>query len=192
MTYIDFHTHHPATGNETVVQDGVHTWGIHPWTLHETPLPRPEDIMAIGECGLDKACDTPWDAQLAAFVRCIRQSEAWQKPLYLHCVRAQGECLQQRILQHATQPWIWHGFRGGAKAMQQPLQHNGYICLGPRHSEDAARQCPIERLLLESDENRDSIEDLYRHIATLRGISTEMLCRAMRENYLRLFGAIEY
>ncbi len=72
--------------------------------------------------------------------------------------------------------------------MQQPLQHNGYISLGPRFQEETARECPIDRLLLESDENRDSIAALYHHIAALRGISTEMLCHAMHENYLQLFG----
>ncbi len=191
MTFIDFHSHHPAIKDEIVIQDGTDTWGIHPWTLHEPPLPQPEDILAVGECGLDKVCDTPWDEQLAAFERCIRLSEEWHKPLYIHCVRAQSECLQQRIQFRATQPWIWHGFRGSSAAMQQILQHNGHVCFGFRHREDAVRECPMERMLLESDENRDSIEDLYHHIAALRGISTETLCRAMRENYLRLFGAIE-
>ncbi len=187
MTFIDFHSHHPATAGEIVVQDATDTWGIHPWTLHEPPLPMPSDVLAIGECGLDKVCNTPWDMQVAAFVRCIRLSEEWQKPLYIHCVRAQSECLQQRILQHATQSWIWHGFRGSASAMQQILRHNGYICFGFRFHEDAVKECPIERLLLESDENCDSIAALYHHVATLRGISTEMLCRAMHENYQRLF-----
>ncbi len=188
MSFIDFHCYLSASYYEIGVQDGIDTWGIHPWTLHEPPLPQPEDTLAIGECGLDKVCDTPWDKQLAAFERCIRLSEEWKKPLYIHCVRAQSECLQQRVLLHATQPWIWHGFRGNAAAMQQALHHNGYICFGFRHNEEAARLCPIERLLLESDEIHDSIEELYHHIAALRGISTEMLCRAMHENYKRLFG----
>ena len=185
--YIDFHSHHPSREEELVIQDGVDTWGIHPWTL-AVPSHEPDnELVAIGECGLDKLCSTPYEAQEQAFRQCITKSEQLRKPLFLHCVRAIDDCLRLRQEMNASQPWVWHGFRGGVIQMQQLLSHGFYFSFGFNFQAEALRLCPTEALLLETDADPQPVRLLYQQAADLRGISIDTLCAQMRQNYERLF-----
>ncbi len=187
--FIDFHTHHSASlEGETAIIDGRDTWGIHPWTLAEPPFP-PEDsrILAIGECGIDKLCASPLPLQREAFLRCVSESRRLRKPLFLHCVRAIDECLALRRETHATEPWIWHGYRGGATQLRQLLPHGFYFSFGFNFREESLLACPLPRLLLESDADPRPVSRLYQRACLLLGVSTEALSSQMLDNYLALF-----
>ncbi len=195
MTYLNFHAHRPAADDdEHVLQDGKDTWGIHPWTVSRTSFPCPLNaeqraaLLAIGECGLDSVCDTPLDLQSEAFRYCIELSEELGKPLFLHCVRQMGPCIQLRRQMGATQPWVWHGFRGSAARLGQLLDMGFYFSFGFQHREEALLNCPAHRLLLETDTDPRPIRLLYQHTAQLRGITTERLCAQMQTNWQQLFG----
>ncbi len=194
MTLINFHTHRPTREpEEHVVQDGVDTWGIHPWhatasSTHTLPSPT-TPILAIGECGLDSLCDTPMPVQLEAFRHCIRLSEEMNKPLYLHCVRQMGACTRLRQQMHCRQPWIWHNFRGNARRLEQLLSQGFWFSFGFRHRTNALHACPLDRMLLETDDDEQSIAMLYELVAQQRGIEVEHLARQMQANYRRLFGS---
>ncbi len=189
MTVIDFHTHRAnANEKEKAIVDGHDTWGIHPWSLVEPSAPPTADVLAIGECGLDKLCDTPYDLQQEAFVRCINESERLGKPLFLHCVRSIDDCLRLRREANAKQPWIWHGYRGNATQLHQLLPMGFYFCFGFRFNEEALTTCPLDRLLLESDEDPRPVATLYSTVSRLLGISTEDLTAQMQLNYKELFG----
>ena len=212
LNYIDFHTHHPSLNGERVIQDGIDTQGRHPWE----PLPSPPlkggsksyppslggdrgRLLAIGESGLDRLCDTPYDLQLQVFREEVSLSEELQKPLFLHCVRAIDDVLRIRKELNARQPWIWHGYRGNAKQLQQLLDlsssHRGergeglfYFSFGLKFNTEALLTCPLDRLLLETDDDtQHPIADLYAQVVQLRGISLDTLIRQMHENYRTLF-----
>ncbi len=183
MTFINFHTHRPAYSGERVIQDGVDTWGIHPWHAHRDFQFDNPNILAVGECGLDRACATPWEVQLSAFQRCISLSEQLHKPLILHCVRALDDCLLLRRRLSARQPWIYHGFRGSERKLAHILDAGLYACFGFHFMEDAVKACPPDRLLLESDEDERNVRELYHKVSRLRGISLESLRLQMEANY---------
>lgn len=190
MTFINFHTHRPAASPcECVVQDGTDTWGIHPWTATETSLDvvPSANILAIGECGLDSLCPTPMDLQLRAFRRCIEVSERRKLPLFLHCVRQMEPCLALRRQMNCVQPWIWHGFRGNARRVQRLVSEGFYISFGFRYVPEAVQACPLDRLLLETDDDPRPIQDLYAQVSTLLGIEMSELARRMQENFDVLF-----
>ncbi len=195
MTYLNFHAHRPAAApDERVVHDGVDSWGIHPWKVGEPPFLCPLDeqqrraLLAIGECGLDSLCGTSLDLQREAFRQCIALSETLQKPLIVHCVRQMDPCLQMRRQTGATQPWIWHGFRGSEARMNRLLAAGFYLSFGFRHRPDALAACPADRLLLETDDDPRSIATLYELVAACRDISVSELCQQMQANWQRLFG----
>ena len=206
---------------EHVIQDGVDTHGRHPWHLASTPphschltstplhsghlTSTPphsgggrEGVLAIGESGLDRLCDTPYDLQLQVFREEVSLSEQLQKPLFLHCVRAIDDVLRIRRELHAHQPIIWHGYRGNAQQLQQllTLPHVGevekgafYFSFGMKFNTEALLACPLDHLLLESDDDTTTpIADLYAQVAQLRGISLNDLIRQMHENFHVLFG----
>ena len=188
--YIDFHTHHPSREGETVLQDGVHTWGAHPWHLAFPPEERLPQAMAIGECGLDRLCNTPYDAQMEAFRRQIRLSEQLQKPLILHCVRAVDDVLRLKREERASQPWIFHAFRGKPAQMRSLLAHGLYVCFGFRYNEESLRECPADRLLLETDDDPRPVSLLYGEAAQVRQIDIQTLQNQMLENFNRLFNPL--
>ena len=202
LNYIDFHAHHPSLNGERVIQDGIDTQGRHPWgPLPNSPLEGGSKsyppslggdrgrVLAIGESGLDRLCDTPYDLQLQVFREEVSLSESLHKPLYLHCVRAIDDILRIRRELNATQPWIWHGYRGNAKQLQQLLPHGSYFSFGTKFNTEALLVCPPDRLLLETDDDtQHPIADLYAQVAQLRGITIDSLIRQMHENFHTLFG----
>ncbi len=74
--------------------------GIHPWyvDLNEeaqwealVKYAEKPQVIAIGECGLDKLCATEWNRQLHLFEKQIVLANELKKPLIIHCVRAYHE-----------------------------------------------------------------------------------------------------
>lgn len=196
--YIDFHAHHPSLRGERVIQDGIDTRGRHPWHLASTPPHKGggwEGVCAVGESGLDKACSTPYDLQLQVFREEVLMSEQLKKPLFLHCVRAIDDVLRIRRELGVTQPWIWHGYRGNAKQIEQLLKTKGddemgtfYFSFGFRFNEEAVKACPLDHLLLETDEDtQHPIAELYEQVASLRGITTDELIQQMHKNFNTIF-----
>lgn len=127
----------------------------------------------VGECGLDRLCSTPYDLQLTAFEAQIQLSERLARPLILHCVRAIDDVL--RLHRGTRQPWIWHGFRGKPQQLQQLLDHGFYISFGLRYNTESLRQCPLDRLFLETDDISLPISPLYEQAAALLNSSPTAL-----------------
>ena len=197
MLYIDFHTHHLPTENGVVaVVDGRDTWGIHPWQVGQSPLPKDleeasevdwETLLAIGECGLDALRGASMERQEEVFLQHIALSERLGKPLIVHCVKAIDRLLRLRREQKPTMPWMLHGFRGKPQQLRSLLDAGFYIGFGFRHNAESLRLCPAERLLLESDDQPQSITLLYRKVAEERGIEVADLYDEMGKNYRKFF-----
>ena len=190
MTYIDFHTHHIPAGRDVVaVVDGRDTWGLHPWRASaELVVPDLSTVIAIGECGLDALQGPSLERQEEVFLRQISLSEDIGKPLIIHCVKALDRLLRLRKDLNPMQPWMFHSFRGKPQQLQSLLDAGFFISFGFHHNEESLRACPMERLLLETDDNTEHpIAELYNNVARERGIEVSVLCQIMAENYLTFF-----
>ena len=184
MQYLNFHTHCLLPeGEKTVASFGLHPWHLTAdWTER---LPELESALAVdgtfvGECGLDKVCQTPYTLQLEAFEAQIALSERLCRPLILHCVRATDDVL--RLKRGTRQVWIWHGFRGKPEQLQQLLEHGFYISFGIRFNEVSLASCPLDRLFLETDDAPQPIVPLYEAVARRRSLSVEALREQMWTN----------
>ncbi len=188
---VDFHSHHPSLQGERVIQQDIDSWGIHPWNAATTSLPphfpSNPSYLAIGECGMDKLSSVPLTIQTEVFIQHIRWSEELCKPLILHCVKAIDEMILLHREFHATQPWILHGFRGKPQQMQSLLTLGFYISFGFHYNSQSLINCPLDRLLLETDEYPHPVKLLYTEAATLRGIPFNQLTAQMEENFQRIF-----
>lgn len=189
MLYIDFHTHHVTAAKDVIaVVDGRDTWGIHPWRADEVPsLPDISDKLAIGECGLDVLRGPSMEIQMQVFRQQIAWSEENGKPLIIHCVRALDHLLSLRRELRPEMPWMLHGFRGKPQQLRSLLAAGFYVSFGFCHNEESLRSCPLERLMLETDDVPRSIIELYNKVADIRGISVAPLCAEMAENYRTFF-----
>lgn len=191
MRYIDFHTHLTVFDEDTTgIRDGIESWGIHPWYINQRPATLPTDIdsyLAIGECGLDKICDTPFDLQTELFVQHIRWSEELHKPLIIHCVKAIDHILALHREINPRQRWMVHGFRGKPQQLESLLAADIMVSFGFRHNVESLHLCPLENLLLESDETPLPISQLYATVATELQTDIHTLTHAMQQNYEGLF-----
>ena len=90
---VDIHTHNALTQAQT-----IDTVGIHPWHAVECDIRTIEvaamGVDAIGEIGLDFACDVPREEQEDIFRAQLALAERFEKPVVLHCVRAFEQVMQ--------------------------------------------------------------------------------------------------
>lgn len=143
-------------------------------------------LSFIGECGLDKCCDAPFELQKQLFLYQIQQSEALHLPLILHCVKSIEEVLQIRRELRPKQTWIFHGFRGKPQQLDQLLRHGFYISFGPIHNVKSVENCPLDRVFLETDDSEYDICRLYEEIAQIKRVSHQFLCKAIEDNLERI------
>lgn len=145
------------------------TAGVHPHHAGELgesrlgeleALARREEVVAVGECGLDYFRDfAPRGVQRTAFHRQLELAARLGKPVFLHQRDAHAD-FAAILREHAGQ-WrgVAHCFTGAAQELDCYLQLGlaigitGWICDERRGSHLAALmpQVPPQRLLLETD-----------------------------------------
>lgn len=190
-TYVNIHTHRP-TGRHIELR----TAGIHPWEAGrrsaDTLPPFDDGVQAVGEIGLDYACDVPREAQLTLFREQLRIARERGLAVVLHSVRA-FEATMRELAALPPRAAILHGFIGSPEQARQALGRGHFLSFGERTFASpktlaALRATPLERLFVETDESDTPIETLYARIAEARGTDAETLRRAVRTNYERIFG----
>ena len=186
----DIHTHNAHTQAQT-----IDTVGIHPWHALDDDLsaiePAVADVDAIGEIGLDYACDVPKEVQIALFRAQLALAERYEKAVVLHCVRAFEEVMKV-LAEYRLKAVIFHGFIGSVEQAQRAIAQGFYLSFGERtfrspKSIEAMRSIPLSQLFVETDESTTPIEEIYAQLAELRGISVAELIAATEENFRRIF-----
>lgn len=171
---------------------------IHPWHLTAENLScqieRMENmlsdsrVLALGEVGLDKLTECPYPIQIKAFEEIVSISEAYGKPLIIHCVKSVDELIAIRKKMRPALPWIMHGFRGKPQQADNLLRHGFYLSFGEHYNSQVMKEIPIERLFLETDESNVPIDELYNRAAAIRHISAEELKLTVLHNVNNVFG----
>ncbi len=195
--YFNIHTHSPKEQQDVLAIDSLYfqqaaaptsAWisvGLHPWHVGKIDLEDAcqwlhkmagqKQTLAIGEAGLDKLVEVDWETQLLAFQHCIQVSEAYQKPLIIHCVRAYQEIIELKKTSKATQIWILHGFGKNPETANMALKAGCYLSFGSglvrenSHAPDALLNTPADRYFLENDISGIPIESIYARAAEILG-----------------------
>lgn len=205
---LDFHTHHLLATDALIsvsptdfapVQGKRYTVGIHPWHTEGdveaqmqalAEAAQNEQVMAIGETGLDSLRGAPLDVQMRLFERHIALAEALGKPLVIHCVRTSQQVLKAWSESRKSVVWAIHGFRGNARVVAPLVKAGFYISFGERFNPDALRAVPLDRLLAETDESTLPIGQIISQLAIalqmpsdrLESIVAANLARALNPN----------
>lgn len=189
--FVNIHTHRP-TGRGIELR----TTGIHPWDAAKedaaTLGDRLGDAQAVGETGLDFVRGADRETQLAALRAQLRLARERGLPVVLHCVKA-FEPLMRELATCEPRAVIFHGFVGSPQQARQALARGYYLSFGERTFSSpktlaALRETPLEQLFLETDDSPVPIAEIYVRAAEAKGIAVEILQRATRENYERIFG----
>ena len=205
MYYIDLHTHRLTADSQVVailsslVRSSAAdisaaanlSYGIHPgqiegdgeaqWELLRQ-YARQSACVAIGEAGLDRLVACPMERQIQLFTRQTCLAEELSKPLIIHCVRAWEELIACRKAIRPRQPWLIHGFRGKAPLATQLLRQGFYLSLGHYFQPEAAQAAWPDRLFLETDEAKVSIQSVYERVAEALAIDLRALCDQIQRN----------
>lgn len=210
--YYDVHTHQSADSEELIrvrnlhndfeqVLNGRVSMGLHPWYLHAETLHTDlqslsehasrSEVLAIGECGLDKLTATPWALQVDAFEPQIRIAEELGKPLIIHCVKAFQETLH--CLRDVKVPVIFHGVNNKLSILEPVIRAGHYLSFGKvlLHMDGNMHRTfistPIEKLLLETDDTGAEIRVIYKLAAHIRRIPEKDLVLQLERNFNKIF-----
>ena len=202
------------------------TIGIHPHeakvadddALRELArLAQHPSVIAWGEIGLDYWYDhSPREVQRSVFVRQMELARAARKPIIIHCrgSRQNPEDAWNDVVHLLQLNWsgnasggILHCFTGTLKHMQSALDLGFLISFagnvtfpGAEAIRDAARQAPLDRMLIETDSpylapvpyrgrrNEPAyVTAVAECVAGACGMTGEEIGRATAQNFHRFF-----
>ncbi len=217
MHFLNLHTHRkPQLTNEKVIRNAFVlensklaplpyflSCGIHPWLINlqwknqiqqlEQNLQNLEQLVAVGECGLDRIKGADWKLQQVVLDAHIQLANQYKKPLILHLVKSYSD-----ILAYASNiqvPWIIHGFKGNRIEAEQLIKKGARFSFGPRlmlekNIQETLCSIPTEFIYLETDTKPIDIQSQYIYAAQLRNMSVEMLKEVIWTNFARDFKTI--
>jgi len=111
--------------------------GLHPWNTENFDHDRIkneleqfavwQNVLSIGECGLDRSIKTPINQQVAAFYIHLNVAKKVEKPLIIHCVRAYSDLLEILKKEKFCGKLILHHFNGNKQQLDRFLQYNVFF-----------------------------------------------------------------
>jgi len=176
--------------------------GIHPLFIDENRLEKDFQILdqklampqclALGECGLDKRSETPFELQQSVFEKQLILAEKYQKPVVIHCVAAFQEVIEIKKRLKITVPIIIHGFSKNEQLAKQLIDNGFYISFGKyllRNPElkSVFKSILNDRFFLETDTIEEGIRDVYALAAKYKELELNELQEIINKNYNKVF-----
>jgi len=177
--------------------------GLHPWYLNNEnsasnlsileELINHDNLMAIGECGLDKIIDVDYAYQIKIFKSQIQLSEKYFKPLIIHQVKSHDELLKINRDMNPSQPWIIHGTRLKWTIAKDLLNAEMWLSFGhhllnrENHLIETFLQTPNDKIFLETDNNTIAIDDIFVAAAEIKSMEVATLKEIVYQNYKTVF-----
>lgn len=214
MHKINFHTHRIQTDDQIQIlnvfaqdlpitaSDQFYSTGLHPWHIGKV---NPENclmaielaalqknMLAIGECGLDRAISTDFEIQLKYFKMQMELAEKYGKPIIIHCVRAYSDLLKLKKEAKTNLPWILHGYNGNLETTKNLIHQDFFFSLGESFLKDEKKShiiqsIPVNRLFLETDENDTPIQEIYSNATKILDIEDGTLTENISKNFKSIF-----
>jgi TatD DNase family protein len=217
VSFINIHTHRPCGSNdvfelinriplqgEDPSTDGWYSCGLHPWFISESTLTdslsqietlaRQDNVIAIGETGLDKVCNTPFDLQTEVFERHIVLARQMNKPLIIHCVKAWSEILSLRK-KNLKNPWIFHAFNANLEIAEELIDLGCYLSFGKslfkidsKAYKTLSGLKSLQQVFFETDDDEDFyIEDVYQKASAIRDTEMCTINKTTKDNFCSCF-----
>jgi TatD DNase family protein len=213
MEFINLHTHsftndasilevvnqYPWEFNEAIPQYSI---GIHPWYIDENRFKSDlksigeklqlNECLALGECGLDKRIEIPFQKQKEVFKQQLELVQHTSKPIVLHCVASFQEVIAIKKEMNIENPMIIHGFSKNEQVAKSLLDNGFYLSFGKyllRNPELAKvfKYVPNDRFFLETDTIEETIIDVYQKASNIKNIKIEDLKEVVKTNFNQIF-----
>jgi len=214
IPYINIHTHQATAEDELSIfnaHDHFNPWtsniyvsiGIHPWNIQIINSKEfldsiktnaaAKNVLAIGECGLDKLIDTDLKIQEDLFKQQIHIAEAVKKPLIVHCVKAFDELIRIKKELNVRVPMIVHGYNNNEQIAVKLLENKFYFSFGKallNENSNASKiisTIPIGQLFLETDDTDIPIKSIFEKASRYLQIDEAALKEKIYLNFKRIF-----
>ena len=213
MQYFNLHTHSYSNQEDVVElvnqypQEFTDTFpnysiGIHPWFIGEDRIEadlaiienklKEPNCLAVGECGLDKRIEIPFELQQTVFERQLLLAEQYQKPVVIHCVAAFQELIAIKKRLKISVPFLIHGFSKNKQVANELVANGCYISFGKYllrlpQLESVFRAMPNDRFFLETDTDEQTIQEVYALAAQYKGLSVAQIKELVNTNFRKVF-----
>lgn len=219
MNYIDIHSHYKkSTGHKFALnnleKEQIYEFirnghfpeksclGIHPWwvdQLHDDEIDQfflqiekvKDQIIAIGECGLDRVHHADFERQKMVFKKHLEFSS--KLPLILHNVRASSD-LYNFINVTNSRAIIIHDYQGSVQETKEWLKRGAYFSYGRKlligknsKALESLEIIPLDRIFLETDDMTADIEEVYLAFSVRQNIDLYKVCMQIEENFKTVF-----
>jgi len=215
--FIDIHTHSPGHAGDVIqiinlfpeqlipqlAAQLFYSLGWHPWYLKkENYNPFLEivsergvraEILAIGECGLDRLSEVSFDFQIEVFKQHALIAERVQKPLLLHCVRSANEMIKLKKEIKPKMPWIIHGYNSNLVTGRELIRHGFFISIGVdllkeiSNASNFLPEIPVDKLFFESGDVDIHVEKIYQKAVSILNIELSALKQQIQSNFNKVF-----
>ena len=211
MIYIDVHTHDYKEQDAVITIENILddfkkvpanrpvSAGLHPWYLKNAEeefkqlkeISTQKNVLAIGECGLDRLSETNWEKQVLYFEKQLDLAASLNKPVVIHCVRAFSETLA--MLKGLTVPVIFHGVNKKLVAVEPVIESGYFLSFGKAIQNlgetiiHTLQAVPLTQLFLETDDAEFSIQEIYKTAAQIRNVSENEIALQLQKNYHSVF-----
>lgn len=213
MEFFNFHTHkfknqpnvlelvnqYPNEFDKSIL---FYSIGIHPWYIKEDQIEehlkiieeklQTQNCLAIGECGLDKRIEIPFEQQIIVFEKQLALAEKYKKPVVIHCVAAFQEVIAIKKKMKISVPMIIHGFSKNSQIANQLIAAGFYLSFGKyllRNPDlkTVFENIPNDRFFLETDTIEEGIQHVYNVASEYKNITIRELQEVISSNFNNVF-----
>lgn len=205
--FIDAHHYHrdgrEGLYNSALCEDfqGLFSAGFHPmqyttppddsdWENLEKTLNLP-GCRAVGECGLDTRSALSYHEQRNIFLRQLALAKEYKLSVVVHCVRSFPGLLSV-LKDFPTEEFsvMIHGFAKKSPLMKSLAERGCFLSFGVPlltnlRLQEVFRECPVQNILIETDEETLPLEQLYTLAASLKQTDICTFANQIKENFYR-------
>ncbi len=213
MKIVNLHTHnvlvdtqlgfvnHSCIENLVIKKEQIYSVGLHPldilnanenWVQILEKQLQNNEVMAIGECGIDRRINIQVPTQINYFEKQIKLAKEYSLPLIIHSVRSYSDLLLLHKKNKPSNPWILHAYTGNLETTKQLIKHNFYFSIGEqliRSKKDWSKilnLIPHNRLFFETDAANINIMLIYKRASELLSLSFNDLVENVHHNFQNL------
>ncbi|HON19182.1 MAG TPA: TatD family hydrolase [Salinivirgaceae bacterium] len=155
---------------------------IHPWHAHTVNHEKASQLLweaiktykpiAIGECGFDRLKKETLSAQTELWEIHLSIAKQLDLPMVIHCVKAYGD-LFPYLKKNPQHHFILHGYASNLEQTKQLLRFNTWFSMGrvimrnPKRVKEIISIIPSDRILIETDDSAQSIENFFQPLKNL-------------------------
>ena len=214
IPFTNIHTHADAEQNTLSIKNSSKNFnslpsadfssiGIHPWYINEKSLNEEisviqknaenKNVLAIGECGLDKLAVAELSIQEQIFKAQLEIAQQLQKPVIIHCVKAFDSLVRIKKEMNVHVPMIVHGFNNNEQIAKELIKNGFYLSFGKAllqensNATKVLQLASIDSIFLETDDADISIKAIFEAASKLLKIEEPLLVQHIYSNFIRVY-----